>query len=144
MHRQWGDFSIAICADLIDAEPWRIFRGEMLHLFTVAFNKDVELYDALTWVRAYETYVNVLAVNHGMYGGSFVWTPKGSHARELARLRGSGLFVVSDVKMPVKDLLNAQRQGVTLAVNAAKKAWSGGKQKPQQFKSPPPGFHRRV
>ena len=144
MHQQWGDFSIAICADLIDAEPWRIFRGEMLHLFTVAFNKDVELYDALTWVRAYETYVNVLAVNHGMYGGSFVWTPKGSHARELARLRGSGLFVVSDVKMPVKDLLNAQRQGVTLAVKAAKKAWAGGQQKPQQFKSPPPGFHRRV
>ena len=144
MHRQWGDFSIAICADLIDAEPWRIFRGEMLHLFTVAFNKDVELYDALTWVRAYESYVNVLAVNHGMYGGSFVWTPKGSHARELARLRGSGLFVVSDVKMPVKDLLNAQRQGVTLAVEAANKAWAGSKQKPQQFKSPPPGFHRKA
>ena len=144
VHRQWGDFSIAICADLIDAEPWRIFRGEMLHLFTVAFNKDVELYDALTWVRAYESYVNVLAVNHGMYGGSFVWTPKGSHARELARLRGSGLFVVSDVKMPVKDLLNAQRQGVTLAVEAANKAWAGSKQKPQQFKSPPPGFHRKA
>ncbi len=144
VHQQWGDFSIAICADLIDAEPWRIFRGEMLHLFTVAFNKDVELYDALTWVRAYESYVNVLAVNHGKYGGSFVWTPKGSHARELARLRGSDLFLVADVKMPVKDLLNAQRQGVELAVDAAKKEWAGNKQKPQQFKSPPPGFHRKV
>ena len=144
VHQQWGDFSIAICADLIDAEPWRIFRGEMLHLFTVAFNKDVELYDALTWVRAYESYVNVLAVNHGKYGGSFVWTPKGSHARELARLRGSDLFLVADVKMPVKDLLNAQRQGVELAVDAAKKEWAGNKQKPQKFKSPPPGFHRKV
>lgn len=144
VHRKWGDFSVAICADLIDAEPWRVFRGEMLHLFTVAFNKDVELYDALTWVRAYESYVNVLAVNHGMYGGSFVWTPKGSHARELARLRGSGLFVVADVRMPVKDLLNAQREGVKLAVDAAEKAWAGDEQIPQQFKSPPPGFHRKT
>ena len=144
VHQKWGDFSIAICADLIDAEPWRVFRGEMLHLFTVAFNKDVELYDALTWVRAYESYVNVLAVNHGKYGGSFVWTPKGSHARELARLRGSGLFVVADVRMPVKDLLNAQRQGVKQAVDVAKKAWEGDEQIPQPFKSPPPGFHRKT
>ena len=144
VHQQWGDFSIAICADLIDAEPWRIFRGEMLHLFTVAFNKDVELYDALTWVRAYESYVNVLAVNHGKYGGSFVWTPKGSHARELARLRGSDLFLVADVKLPVKDFLNAQRRGVQLAVDAAKEEWTDDTQKPQQFKSPPPGFHRKV
>ena len=144
VQKQWGDFSIAICADLIDAEPWRIFRGEMLHLFTVAFNKDVELYDALTWVRAYESYVNVLAVNHGKYGGSFVWTPKGSHQKELARLRGSRLFLVADVELPVKDLFDAQRQGVKLAVKAAKKEWAGGQQKPQPFKSPPPGFRRKV
>lgn len=144
VHEQWGDFSIAICADLIDAEPWRAFRGEMLHLFTVAFNKDVELYDALTWVRAYESYVNVLAVNHGKYGGSFVWTPKSSHARELARLRGSDLFLVADVKLPVRELLNEQRQGVTLAVDRAERTWANDKQKPQQFKSPPPGFHRKA
>lgn len=139
----WGDFSIAICADLIDAEPWRVFRGEMLHLFTVAFNKDVELYDALTWVRAYESYVNVLAVNHGKYGGSFVWTPKGSHARELARLRGSGLFVIADVEVPVKELLKAQRQGVKWAVVAAENTWAGSEAGRQQFKSPPPGFRRK-
>ena len=116
----------------------------MLHLFTVAFNKDIELYDALTWVRAYESYVNVLAVNHGKYGGSFVWTPKGSHQKELARLRGSKLFLVADVELPVKDLFDAQRQGVKLAVKAAKKEWAGGQKKPQLFKSPPPGFRRKV
>ena len=146
VHRKWGDFSVAICADLIDAEPWRVFRGEMLHLFTVAFNKDVELFDALTWVRAYESYVNVLAVNHGKYGGSFVWTPKGSYARELARLRGSGLFLLTDVKIPVKDLLYEQDQGVETAVDAAKREWQGRKQKkqkPRTFKAPPPGYRRR-
>ncbi len=146
VHRRWGDFSIAICADLIDAEPWRVFRGEMLHLFTVAFNKDVELFDALTWVRAYESYVNVLAVNHGLYGGSFVWTPKGSHARELARLRGSGLLLLADVEIPVKGLLDEQIKGVKTAVDAAKREWQGRKQKmqkPRTFKAPPPGYRRR-
>ena len=143
VHPQWGDFSIAICADLIDAEPWRIFRGEMLHLFTVAFNKDVELYDALTWVRAYESYVNVLAVNHGLYGGSFAWTPKGSQARELARLRGSGLFLLADVEIPVKSLWHAQIQGVKRAVAAARRTWRGRKRKLQTFKAPPPGYRRR-
>ena len=150
VHRKWGDFSIAICADLIDAEPWSVFRGEMLHLFTVAFNKDVELFDALTWVRAYENYVNVLAVNHGLYGGSFVWTPKGSHARELARLRGSGLLLLADVEIPVKGLLDEQIKGVKTAVDAAKREWQAPKQKkekkemPRSFKAPPPGYRRRT
>ena len=30
---------MAICADLIDAAPWRALRGELLHLLMVAFNK---------------------------------------------------------------------------------------------------------
>ena len=144
VHRQWGDFSIAICADLIDAEPWRIFRGEILHLFTVAFNKDVELYDSLTWVRAYESYVNVLAVNHGHFGGSFVWTPKKhSHNRELARLRGSKLFLLADVEVPVKGLLDAQISGEKQAITAAKRTWLNPPKKSVTFKAPPPGYRRR-
>ena len=62
VHPQWGDFTIAICADLLDAGPWRSLRGELLHLFMVAFNEDVDLYDSLTWIRAYENYVNLVAV----------------------------------------------------------------------------------
>ncbi len=143
VHKRWGDFSIAICADLIDAEPWRVFRGEMLHLFTVAFNKDVELYDALTWVRAYESYVNVLAVNHGQFGGSFVWTPKHSYARELARLRGSDLFLLADVEIPVKSLLDAQNKGVKQAVDEAKRKWMNLPQGRVTFKAPPPGYGRQ-
>ena len=73
VHPEWGDFTVAICADLIDAAPWRALRGELLHLLMVAFNKDVDLFDSLTWVRAYENYVNVASVNHGQFGGSFLW-----------------------------------------------------------------------
>ena len=112
-------------------------------MFTVAFNKDVELYDALTWVRAYESYVNVLAVNHGQFGGSFVWTPKHSYARELARLRGSDLFLLADVEIPVKSLLDAQNKGVKQAVEEAKRKWMNQPQGRVTFKAPPPGYDRQ-
>lgn len=144
VHRRWGDFTISICADLIDTAPWRSLRGELLHLFMVAFNKDVDLYDSLTWVRAYETYVNLVSVNHGQYGGSFLWTPRRSHSHELARLRGQKLFVTADITIPVKDLLAAQRLGVRDAISTAACDWAGTQHQRSEFKSPPPGFQRRA
>ena len=142
VHPKWGDFTVAICADLLDAAPWRSLRGELLHLFMVAFNKDVDLYDSLTWVRAYENYVNVVAVNHGSYGGSFLWTPRRSQGRQLAQLRGGKLFLVADVDVPVMKLLAAQKSGVQEAVDAAACSWSGKNHPSSEFKSPPPGFER--
>ena len=144
VHRRWGDFTISICSDLIDTAPWRSLRGELLHLFMVAFNKDIDLYDSLTWVRAYETYVNLVAVNHGHHGGSFLWTPRRSHANELARLRGKDLFIIADVTIPVRDLLAAQRDGVRDAVSTAACEWAGTGHQRSRFKSPPPGFERRA
>ena len=143
VHPKWGDFTVAICADLIDAAPWRALRGELLHLLMVAFNKDVELFDSLTWVRAYENYVNVASVNHGRYGGSFLWTPRRTHGRELARLRGRGLVLTADVRLPVKELLLAQKKGVAKAIVRSARHWQGKKSPDPQFKAPPPGFRRR-
>ena len=144
VHRQWGDFTVAICSDLIDTEPWRSMRGELLHLFLVGFNKDVDLYDSLTWVRAYENYVNVVAVNHGHYGGSFLWTPRRKHGRELARLRGARLFLVADVELSISSLLKAQQCGVDAAVVGSACEWIGRGHEPLAFKSPPPGYQRRA
>ena len=143
LHPRWGDFSVAVCADLLDAFPWRVLRGEILHLFMVAFNKDVGLYEALTWVRAYETYVNLVAVNHGQYGGSFLWTPRRSHGRELAQLRGKDLSLLADVEIPVKELAEAQVQGVADAVCLAKSEWMGQRLEAKKFKAPPPGYKRK-
>ena len=143
VHPEWGDFTVAICADLIDAAPWRALRGELLHLLMVAFNKDVDLFDSLTWVRAYENYVNVASVNHGLYGGSFLWTPRRTHGRELARLRGGELVLTADVRLPVKELLWAQRKGVAKAIVQSAWKWQGKKSADTSFKSPPPGFRRR-
>ena len=143
VHPGWGDFTVAICSDLIDATPWRTLRGELLHLLMVAFNKDVELFDSLTWVRAYENYVNVVSVNHGKYGGSFLWTPQRRHRRELARLRGNGLVLTADILLPVKNLLQEQENGVKNAICKSASEWQGERFKSKEFKAPPPGFLRK-
>ena len=143
LHPQWGDFTVAICADLLDAVPWRTLRGELLHLFMVAFNKDVDLYESLTWVRAYETYVNLVAVNHGRYGGSTLWTPRRRYERELGQLRGKELFILADVEIPVRSLAESQMEGVSRAVCAAQCHWLGQDTKDTDFKAPPPGYRRR-
>lgn len=143
VHPHWGDFSIAICADLLDPAPWRSLRGELSHLLMVAYNKDIELYQSLTWIRAYENYVNLVAVNHGKFGGSFIWTPQRSHAREVATLRGRDLFLFADVDLPVKDLIHNQRDGVGEAVERAIREWVCDTDDASRYKSPPPGFLRR-
>lgn len=144
IHPQWGDFTAAICSDLLDPAPWRSLRGEVLHLFLAAFNKDVDLYESLTWIRAYENYVNVVAANHGTYGGSCLWTPKRRHSREVARLRGQDLFLIADVQIPVQDLLQQQRTGESTAIEAARANWHKDATRAPVFKSPPPGFRRRA
>ena len=110
----------------------------------VAFNEDVDLYDSLTWIRAYENYVNLVAVNHGNLGGSFLWTPRRSHGHELARLRGGKLFLVADVDVPVKGLVEAQLNGVQKAVESAAYRWAWSNRQSSEYKSPPPGFERRA
>ena len=142
VHPNWGDFAVAICADLIDSAPWRALRGDLLHLFMVAFNRDVDLFDSLTWVRAYENYVNVASVNHGKYGGSFLWTPRKKHERELARLRGSDLLLIADVQLPIKSLLEAQKAGCSNAIESAAEYWQNKQSREMKFKAPPPGFRR--
>ena len=145
LHPDWGDFTVAICADLLDAAPWRSLKGEILHLFMVAFNRDVGLFDALTWVRAYENFANVVTVNDGRYGGSVLWTPKRHHRRELGHLRGSDLSVIADVRVPVKSLFQQQKLGVDQAERLSRAEWLGAsREQEDEFKAPPPGFERRA
>jgi predicted amidohydrolase len=147
VHDQWGDFTVAICSDLLDPRPWAMLRGQLMHLFQCAFNQDIDLFRSLTWVRAYETFVNVVSTNHGVYGGSFDWTPKSKHRKTIALLEGSRLSVAADVLLPVKELHHQQLQGSEHAVEAATQAvWTEKKKKgrkPNPFKSPPPGYRRR-
>jgi hypothetical protein len=143
VHPLWGDFTVAICSDLIDPSPWKSLQGQVLHLFLISYNTDIQLYDTLTWLRAYEVYGNVVAVNHGAEGGSFAWTPLHSDSKELARLRGSRLSLVAEVIIPVKDLAVQQRMGVKQAVQQGIGAWENEQHKQLKWKAPPPGYHGR-
>lgn len=144
VHREWGDFTVAICSDLLDPVPWASLRGQILHLFMPSYNKDVALFDSLTWVRAYENYVNVVATNHGEYGGSFAWSPKSGDAKELARIRGSELLVLVDVELPVASLHERQCHGVQNAIEAGLAEWKAETTAHSSFKAPPPGFPARI
>ena len=143
LHPEWGDFSVAICADLIESSLWRDLQGELLHLFMVAFNRDVDFYDSLTRVRSYENFVNLVAANHGRYGGSLACSPRRGFEKEIARLRGNDLFVLADVNLPVKDLYAAQVDGVHRAELAGEMEWTTSSSSRDKFKAPPPGFVRR-
>lgn len=143
VHPDWGDFTVAICSDIIDPSPWKSLQGQILHLFLISFNQDVQLYESLTWLRAYETYTNVVATNHGAHGGSFAWTPAKGDTKEVARLRGEGLFLVADISVDVADLAIRQLTGVADAINEGKTIWTGGKPAKGRWKAPPPGYRGR-
>ena len=144
VHALWGDFTVAICSDLLDPAPWLSMRGNLLHVFLCSYNKDVTLFESLTWVRAYENFANIVATNCGAYGGSFAWSPRSGDNKEIARLRGNDLFVLADVLLPVRDLFDWQRNGNNESINSHLEEWRGSvHQHRPRFKSPPPNFPSR-
>jgi predicted amidohydrolase len=144
IHPQWGDFTVAICSDIIDPVPWASLKGQILHLFLCSYNPDVNLFESMTWVRADENCVNLVATNCGHYGGSFAWSPRSAENRELARVRGNHVFVLADVSLPVKELLNWQKTGVSKSVaKELEKTWRDNEYPDAKFKAPPPQFPGR-
>ena len=144
-HPKWGPFSVAICSDLLDPQPWGNLNGSLLHLFLTAWNTDVELYDEMTWTRAYELFCNLVAVNHGTAGGSLAWTPCHSKSKRLLSLHGMGHFIQADVKLPVKNLAKHQALGNQRALEKGMKDAQKLVHSPKEdeFKSTPPGWERK-
>lgn len=152
-HHRWGPFAVAICSDLLDAEPWTQLRGSLLHLFLTAWNPDINLYDSMTWSRAYELFANVVSVNHGHEGGSRAWIPihtsrKTAFAQSPFSVQGRGHFVMTDVDLPVRALYDVQRLDEEAARqqvhDLAKEAFSGSSAieplTAKHFKTPGPTF----
>jgi hypothetical protein len=145
VHPLWGDFAVAICSDLVDSAPWIAVRGYLLHIFMCSYNQDVALFDSLTWVRAYESFANLVATNCGEYGGSYAWSPKKSESKEIARIRGAHCCVIADVRLPVRELFDWQKDGVGVVIMRHVSEWSGNDVNSGKlsFKSPPPSFTAR-
>ena len=45
-----------------------------------------------------------IGTSHGKYGSSLAYTPQHGRRKEVTRLRGSELLVLTDVTLPVRDL----------------------------------------
>jgi hypothetical protein len=143
-HPTWGGFTVGICSDLLDPTPWALLRGHIAHMFFSAFNEDVDLFGVVTRTRAYEDYCNVVLVNHGSEGGSFAWSPRSGHSKEIARFQGADIDVVADIEVPVKRLLDAQEHALERAIVRHEEGWKKKSNPPKEkFKTPPPGYHKR-
>lgn len=144
----WGSFSVAICSDIVDTFIWDWLRGRIQHLFIVAFNRDIELFDQMTWTRAYELFANVAMVNHGTTGGTLAWTPKSEHSKELFRVHGSNKGISVTVALPISSLADQQKAGLKNSVANAQGEWQKVidnvlQKPPEKFKTPPPGYERK-
>jgi hypothetical protein len=154
-HPTWGAFCITICSDVLTTGKWRELSCRVQHLFIPAMNTDVNLYDQLTWVRGYELFANAITVNHGIYGGTAVWTPRRGYDREVFHVRGRNKGVSAVVAVPVRDLIEAQREQYSWSLDEWVEHWEGmdkskgkpktaddqesvEKERRRRFKTPPP------
>jgi hypothetical protein len=151
----WGCFTVGLCSDILDTEVWNQLRGHVQHLFLVAWNEDVDLFDQMTWTRGFELYSNVVLVNHGSKGGSAAWSPQSGHGKELLRIRGGRQSLSATVSLPIKQLIRAQREQLEIAVNRSVETWAARSQDkdgtrkregvdqredPVRFKTPAPRY----
>ena len=122
-HPRWGNFVVTICADVLASGKWEDLKGSLDHLFILAFNQDIDLYEQVTWAKGYELYANAITVNHGMYGGTTVWTPKHEYRKEIFRVRGSQKGLAIPVSVPVKDLRLAREVQYEYKLRDKKEDW---------------------
>jgi len=125
---KFGKIGVAICSDFFDLERFVIYRGKIQHLFVISHNQDTESYYFLAEAISRLVFCNVVICNTGFYGDSIAFSPYDkSFKRYIYRHKGQNLFATQVIKLPVKDLIEAQM----LAPNKSIKS---------QFKAPPPGY----
>ncbi len=150
-HPKWGNFVVTICADVLTSGEWEDLKGSLDHIFILACNQDIDLYEQVTWAKGYELYSNAITVNHGIYGGTTVWTPKHEYRKEIFRVRGSQKGLAIPVSVPVKDLRVAREVQYECKLRERVKDWRKQLRRPKgkeegidvckrvkDFKTPPP------
>lgn len=142
-HSRWGRFSVAICSDLLNTLAWSYLRGRIQHMFLMAHNRAVDLFDQFTYTRGYELYANLVLCNHAASGGSVAWTPKrAAHQAQLFHVHGRVHQVTAYVTLPAGTLHDKQRSAMRSAIDAAKRHFetSAGYAETDGWWAPPPGY----
>lgn len=133
-----GTFGVAVCYDFLDLERVTMYRGEIQHLFVIAYNRDTNSFDHVGEALARMIFCNVVICNCGHYGGSTVVSPyRRPEKRTIYRHSGAGLRTSQLVELPVKGLVSHQSGNAPVAPP------SRGKQE-TVFKGLPPGFARSL
>jgi predicted amidohydrolase len=121
---KYGRLGVCICYDFMDIERYVMYKGKIHHLIVLAFNKDLQSFYHLAESLARIIFCNVVVCNTGFYGGSVAVSPyKEPHKRTIYRHEGNQLFTTQVIKLPVKELDEAQKGSNS------------------NFKSKPPGYN---
>jgi len=132
---QYGRFGVSICYDFMDIERSLMYRGQIHHLFVIAYNRDLGMFRSLADSLSRTVFCNVIICNTGYHGGSLAVSPYYQAFRRTLYLHeGSRLFTTQVVSLPVF--------GLDQALNGARQMDEPRIQQPVQlFKDPPPGTH---
>lgn len=121
----YGNIGIAICADFFDIERFTVYKGRVQHIFILAYNIDTNSFFAIAEAVSRLVFCNVVIVNTGKFGDTCAYSPyRNSYDRIIYRTQGKDLFATQVFKLPVKDLVNAQKN----------------EDNNKLFKSRPPGY----
>lgn len=107
-----GRFGVCICYDLMDVERFVLYRGQVHHLFVLAYNQDTTSFTHIAEALCRTLYCNIVVCNTGRYGGSVALSPYYKPFRRPSfRLEGQRLFGVQQVELPLASLDLAWRNG---------------------------------
>ena len=126
-----GRFGVAICYDFLDLDRMAMYRGQVQHLFVLAYNPDSTSFYHAAEATARMVFCNVVICNCGYYGGSLAVSPYyRPERRTVYRHIGAELATSQIISLPVAALYEHQRLGGHVP----------GTPEHERFKSLPPGY----
>lgn len=104
----FGRIGVSICYDFMDIERALLYRGRIHHLFVIAYNRDVKLFESLAVSLSRTIFCNVVVCNTGYFGGSLVVSPYYEAFKRVGySVDGGKIFTAQCVQLPVRDLHEA-------------------------------------
>lgn len=101
----YGRIGVSICYDFMDIERALLYRGRVHHLFVIAYNRDVKLFESLAVSLSRTVFCNVVVCNTGYFGGSLVVSPYYEAFKRVGySVDGGKIFTAQCVQLPVRDL----------------------------------------